>query len=145
VGVDCPLLAVLWRWHMNILVVDDNRDYRFLLDLALGQGGYEVHSAEDGLEGIEILESTDIDLIISDIRMPRMDGIKLNAYARATPKYKNTKFIFVSGFKEVYASSVVLDSRLDFFLDKTTSSEEILKLVHKLLDRDPKGELIETR
>jgi len=130
---------------MNILVVDDNSDYRFLLNLTLGLGGYTTYTAEDGLEGIEILESRDIDLIISDIRMPRMDGIKLNAYARATSKYKNTKFIFVSGFKEVYAGIVVLDPKLDFFLDKTTTCEDILELVNKLLSRDHAGELLDVR
>jgi CheY-like chemotaxis protein len=127
---------------VNILVVDDNADYRFLLSLALERGGYTTYTAEDGFEGIDILESTNIDLIISDIRMPLMDGIKLNGYARETPKYKNTKFVFVSGFKEIYAGAVVLNPKLDFFLDKTTSSEEIVQLVNKLLDRDHAGELI---
>lgn len=122
---------------MNILLVDDNPDYRFLMNLTLTLAGYTTYVAEDGLEGIEIMESHDIDLIISDIRMPRMDGIKLNAYARATSKYKNTKFIFVSGFKEVYVGKVALDPRYDFLLDKTTSSEEIVRLVNKLLNRDP--------
>jgi CheY-like chemotaxis protein len=127
---------------VNILVVDDNADYRFLLSLALERGGYTTYTAEDGFEGIDILESTNIDLIISDIRMPLMDGIKLNGYARETPKYKDTKFVFVSGFKEIYAGAVVLNPKLDFFLDKTTSSEEIVQLVNKLLDRDHAGELI---
>jgi CheY-like chemotaxis protein len=127
---------------VNILVVDDNADYRFLLKLALRRGGYEAYTAEDGLEGIDILESTDIDLIISDIRMPLMDGIKLNGYARGTPKYKNTKFVFISGFKEIYAGAIVLNPKLDFFLDKTTSSEEIVQLVDTLLNRDRTGELV---
>ena len=126
---------------MNILLVDDNPDYRFLMNLALTMGGYTTYSAEDGMEAMEILESSDISLIISDIRMPRMDGFKLNAYARATSKYKTTKFIFVSGFKEIYADTAVLDPRLDFFLDKTTSSEEIVQLVHRLLDQECSGEL----
>lgn len=130
---------------MNILVVDDNRDYRFLLDLTLDLGGFKVYSAEDGIEGIEVLESTDIDLIISDIRMPRMDGTKLNAYVRTSSKYKNTKFIFVSGFKDVYSNILVLNPKLDFFLDKTTPSEEILLLVNTLLSRDRTGEFVEVR
>jgi DNA-binding response OmpR family regulator len=130
---------------VNILVVDDNRDYRFLLDLTLDLGGFKVYSAEDGIEGIEVLESTDIDLIISDIRMPRMDGTKLNAYVRTSSKYKNTKFIFVSGFKDVYSNILVLNPKLDFFLDKTTPSEEILLLVNTLLSRDRTGEFVEVR
>jgi len=130
---------------VNILVVDDNSDYRFLLSLALSRGGYTTYAAEDGLEGIEILESRDIDLILSDIRMPLMDGIKLNGYARETPKYRNTKFVFISGFKEIYAGAIVLNPKLDFFLDKTASSEEIVQLVNKLLNRDHAGELLEAR
>lgn len=130
---------------MNILIVDDNPDYRYLMNLALGLGGYTTFAAEDGVEAIEILESEEIDLIISDIRMPRMDGIKLNAYARATARYKATKFIFVSGFKEVYAGTMALDPRLDFFLDKTTSSEEIVQLVNGLLGKDHAENLLGTR
>jgi two-component system, OmpR family, response regulator len=118
---------------MTILVVDDNADYRFLLDLALSLGGYTVLTAENGVDAIDILDKTDVDLIVSDIRMPRMDGIKLHAYTRETRKHRYTKFIFVSGFKEVYANVVVLDPVLDFFLDKTTPTEEILHLVHSLL------------
>ncbi|HCV42309.1 MAG TPA: hypothetical protein DGH68_02410 [Bacteroidetes bacterium] len=145
-GFSPPLsCASAGRWRVNILVVDDNRDYRFLLDLTLDLGGFKVYSAEDGIEGIEVLESTDIDLIISDIRMPRMDGTKLNAYVRTSSKYKNTKFIFVSGFKDVYSSILVLNPKLDFFLDKTTPSEEILLLVNTLLSRDRTGEFVEVR
>lgn len=128
---------------MNVLVVDDNSDYLFLLDLALSLGGYTVFTAEDGLEGIEILESKDIDLIISDIRMPQLDGIKLHAYVRNTEKYCKTKFIFVTGFKDIYANVVVLDTALDFFLEKTTSTEDLLKLVNRLLNRDFAGQSLE--
>lgn len=129
---------------MNLLVVDDNSDYLFLLDLSLSLGGYTVFTAEDGLEGIEILESKDIDLIISDIRMPHLDGIKLHAYVRNTEKYCQTKFIFVTGFKDVYANVVILDPALDFFLEKTTSTEDLLKLVNRLLKKDFAGESLPT-
>jgi twitching motility two-component system response regulator PilH len=121
---------------MTILVVDDNADYRFLLDLALSLGGYTVLGAENGLDAIEVLEKHPVDLIISDIRMPRMDGIKLHAFARETPRLRYTKFIFISGFKEVYADVVVMDPVLDFFLDKTTPTEKILHLVDTLLKPD---------
>jgi CheY-like chemotaxis protein len=128
---------------MNILVVDDNSDYRFLLSLALARGGYVVDTAEDGAEAIEILDRRSFDLIVSDIRMPLMDGIKLHAYVRDTPKHKYTKFIFVSGYKEIYGNIVVLDPVLDFFRDKTTPTEDLLGLVNTLLKKDQAGESIE--
>ncbi len=121
---------------MNILIVDDNRDYLFLLNRAMSFGRYTVFTAQDGAEAIEHLEAQDIDLIISDIRMPRMDGIRLHSYARHSPKYSQTKFIFVSGFKEIYESVVILDRTLDFFRDKTTPADDLVDLVNKLLNRN---------
>jgi len=118
---------------MEILAVDDNTDYLFLLREGLNASGYDVHTAEDGIEGCEILTSAEIDLIISDIRMPRLDGIKLHAFARELSRYKKTKFIFVSGFKDVYGTIPGMDPERDYFLDKSTPIAEIVKLVDRLL------------
>jgi CheY-like chemotaxis protein len=118
---------------MNILLVDDNEDYLMLVREALYASGYNVHTAVDGIEGCEVLTSQEIDLIISDIRMPRFDGLKLHAFARELERYKDTKFIFISGLKDAYADAVHLNPKIDFFLDKTTSLKEIVKLVNSLI------------
>jgi DNA-binding response OmpR family regulator len=127
---------------MDILLVDDNTDYLQLMKEALFMSGYNVHTAEDGIQGCEVLASSDIDLIISDIRMPRFDGLKLHAFAREVERYKRTKFIFVSGFKDVYGDAVKLDPELDFFFDKTTPFDEIVKFVDKLMFGNYAGEWI---
>lgn len=118
---------------MDILLVDDNADYLSLLKDALFSAGYTVHTANDGMEGCEVLAERDIDLIISDIRMPRLDGIKLHAFAREMDRHKDTKFIFISGFRDVYANAIALDPEKEFFLDKTASLEEIVNFVDKLM------------
>ena len=118
---------------MNILLVDDNADYLQLLKEGLNLSGYEVHTANDGIEGCEMLTSLDIDLIISDIRMPRLDGVKLHAFAREMKRHKRTKFIFLSGFKEIYQTVPGLDAEIDYFLDKTTPVSGIRELVDRLL------------
>jgi DNA-binding response OmpR family regulator len=118
---------------VKILLVDDNTDYLRLLKDALIASGYDVCAGEDGIEGCETLTSTDVDLIISDIRMPRLDGIKLHSFARNSQRYKKIKFVFLSAFKDVYGAIPGLNSEIDFFLDKTTPIEEILKLVDKLV------------
>lgn len=118
---------------MKILLVDDNTDYLRLLKDALVASGYDVCVGEDGIEGCETLTSTEIDLIISDIRMPRLDGIKLHSFARKSHRYKNIKFVFLSAFKDVYGNIPGLDSRIDFFLDKTTPVDAILKMVDGLV------------
>lgn len=117
----------------KILLVDDNPDYLRLLKEAFSASGYDVQTAEDGMEGCKALSSPDIDLIISDIRMPRLDGIKLHSFARKTHRYKAVKFIFLSAFKDVYCSIPGLNSEIDFFLDKTTPIDAILKMIDQLL------------
>jgi CheY-like chemotaxis protein len=118
---------------MDILLVDDNEDYLFLLKQVLGQNGYTVHTAKDGMEGCEVLTKSDIDLIISDIRMPRLDGVKMHAFAREIDRYKKTKFIFISGYRDVYSQAIDIDPKLDFLLDKTTSVTDLLTMVDELI------------
>ena len=127
---------------MDILLVDDNEAYLRLVEEALGENGYSVHTAQDGAEGCEVLANTDIDLIISDIRMPRYDGVKLHAFAREMEKYKNTVFIFISGLKEAYVNTMNLDPKCDYLLDKTTPLKEIVKLVDSLIFGKLEGEWI---
>ncbi len=118
---------------MDILLIDDNPDYLTLLRDALHANGYTVHTAKDGIEGCEILESAQIDLIISDIRMPRFDGLKVHAFAREMESHKDTKFIFISAFKDAYRGMMNLDGKRDFFLEKTTPLNDILKMVDSLI------------
>lgn len=66
----------------QVLVVEDDPSLRRLMSAALKQNGYEPFLAEDGLKALEILDRTNIDLIISDIMMPNMDGYELTSQLR---------------------------------------------------------------
>ena len=116
---------------MDILLVDDNAEFLRLLDQALSARGYTVHTAEDGIEGCEILSSTNIDLIISDIKMPRCNGIKLHEFTRQLERSRQTKFIFISAYRHIYGNALKLEPTLDFFLDKVNSLDEIIEFVDK--------------
>ena len=118
---------------MNILLVDDNADYVKLLGDMLYANGYSIHTASDGMEGCEILSSTEIDLIISDIKMPRLDGIKLHGFARNQERRARTKFVFITAFPDSYKNTIQLDPDVDIFLERSTSIKEILHLVDKLM------------
>ncbi|SDK38930.1 response regulator transcription factor [Natronincola ferrireducens] len=67
---------------VNILVVEDDKNLQKLMIAVLKQRGYHVLNAKDGLEALEILDTTHIDLIISDIMMPNMDGYTLTEALR---------------------------------------------------------------
>jgi two-component system, NtrC family, response regulator AtoC len=63
--------------HKQILVVDDEPNLRRVLSAQLERDGYEVHAAEDGEQALAILKEHHIDLVITDLRMPRIDGMEL--------------------------------------------------------------------
>ncbi len=77
---------------ISVLAVDDSRTMRDMINLALAQEGFEVHLAEDGEHGLEVLDDLDPpDVIITDINMPRLDGfgfidaLKLRDDTKAIP------------------------------------------------------------
>jgi two-component system chemotaxis response regulator CheY len=75
----------------TVLTVDDSRTMRDMLRMALIDAGFDVVQAEDGVEGLEVLQGTRPDVIITDINMPRMDGygfmqgVRSDAQNRAIP------------------------------------------------------------
>lgn len=74
----------------KILLVDDDKDYRDLIELELRKRGYTVVGASDGEEGIEKVAAEKPDLIITDIKMPKMDGY---TFARNLKKDETSKQI----------------------------------------------------
>ena len=81
---------------MRILVVDDSSPHRRLLTALFGRAGHEVLTAGDGTVALEILEREKIDAIVSDVRMPKMDGFQLCRTIRQDPRWKRLPFIFYS-------------------------------------------------
>ena len=63
----------------TILIVDDEPNYLIVLSELLRDEDYEVFTADNGISGLKIARKTDLDLVISDMKMPGMDGIELLA------------------------------------------------------------------
>ncbi len=72
-----PSPTVMLPEKKQILVVDDEANLRRVLAAQLGRDGYEVHTAEDGEAGLAFLKEHHIDMVITDLRMPRVDGMEL--------------------------------------------------------------------
>jgi len=79
---------------MKILIVDDNEEDRYMLEVLLRGQGYKVVSAADGVEALEKASQDGFDMIISDIMMPRMDGFQLCHKVKTNEKLKNIAFVF---------------------------------------------------
>ncbi len=81
----------------HILIVDDSKTIRNLISFVLKKEGFKVTTAEDGLDGLEKLYSSDsIDMIISDINMPRMDGYTFMKTVREQEVYNAVPIIVLS-------------------------------------------------
>jgi len=110
---------------MNILIVDDEPEFRLLLRSFLSVEGMDVFLAENGEDALSKMETTGMDLIISDIYMPVVDGIKLHKKVRQIPGYERVPFLFISGYDDEYTLGAVQDPRLDGFFRKGRSMEEL--------------------
>src|ERR1700749_2688842 len=71
------LLQKIMTSNLSVLAVDDEPDKRLLLAFAIKKEGYDVHTAEDGVEGLAAVEAYQPDLIVTDVMMPRMDGYEM--------------------------------------------------------------------
>jgi len=115
---------------MKILVAEDDESSRKLLELVLDAQGYHVVSLENGLEALEYLGSEHVDLIISDILMPKMDGFGLCKAVKQNVNLQNIPFIF---YTATYTSShdkrFALDLGADKFLIKPMLMGNLLNVI----------------
>jgi two-component system chemotaxis response regulator CheY len=80
----------------TILVVDDSASVRQVVGIALRGAGYDVIEGVDGTDGLAKLDGRKVHLIISDVNMPRMDGITFVKEAKKLPHYKFTPIIILT-------------------------------------------------
>jgi len=82
----------------KILVVEDDFDARALIKSILELSGFEVVLAADGVEGLEKTQEEKPDLIVTDLAMPRLDGIGMIQTLRDTPSFKRTPILAITSF-----------------------------------------------
>ena len=117
---------------MNILVVDDEPEYRQIMRSVLMSEGHDVILAENGEEAIEKLKESKVDLVISDIYMPIMDGIRFHRTVRAMPEFEKLPFLFISAYDDQHTVDAVKDPRYEGFLRKARPVEELMEWVEYL-------------
>jgi len=80
----------------TILIVDDSASLRQVVGIALKSAGYEVLEGSDGQDGLNKLSGQKINLIISDVNMPNMDGLTMVKKIKENPTYKFTPIIMLT-------------------------------------------------
>ncbi|HKE59006.1 MAG TPA: response regulator [Pyrinomonadaceae bacterium] len=120
----------------RILVVNDIADQLELLRVLLMQSGYRVLTAVDGLEALEIAQSVRPDLIISDVSMPRLDGIELCRRVRQQPALRLVPLLLVSAnHRDSAPAASGLKAGADDYLESPYDPDRLVAKVARLLEQ----------
>lgn len=114
----------------TILVVDDSRLQRALLTDTLNESGYHVIVAEDGEEGLKILKEQKVDLIISDVEMPKLDGMEFCRTVKHDEKLKDIYFIMFTVREDTKDKIEGLNIGADDYITKSTFETELIARVN---------------
>lgn len=117
----------------KILVVDDEAPIRDMLREVLTAVGYTVITAADGREALPLTLSDRPDLILSDIRMPRLDGLTLCKALRVNPETKGIPVIMLTTFNTSEHMEAAMAAGADDFLPKPLNVDEVKIRVRSLL------------
>jgi len=121
------------RAATKILIVDDEPDILEFLSYNFRKNNFDVHTANNGLEGIIKAEREIPQIILSDILMPEMDGIEMCQMIRKNAELNLTRFIFLTALHDDYKMLYAMYSGGDQFVTKPIRFEALLKIVFQTL------------
>lgn len=119
----------------RLLVVDDDPHLLRALSMCLRVAGHEVKTARNGSEALVSLAEFTPDLIISDIRMPGMDGHRLVRQVRESPRTSLIPVIFLTAKDDMTDRVAGFAAGIDYYLTKPFETEELLAIVSNILRR----------
>ena len=114
---------------ISILIVDDQEMMRGLIEKILGREGYQILTAEDGVHALEILKDKKVNLIISDLKMPRMGGFEL--LKQVKENYPDIGVIIMTAFGDTYTVKDALLLGADEYITKPFKAYEISLVVER--------------
>jgi two-component system alkaline phosphatase synthesis response regulator PhoP len=124
----------------TILVVDDEADIRELIEYNLKREGYQVITAENGIDAIEQAKKHFPQLILLDIMMPEMDGIEACRIIRSLPEFKDTFIVFLTARGEEYSEVSGFNVGADDYIAKPVKPRILMSRINALLRRNKQDE-----
>ena len=119
----------------TVLIIDDSTTTRQIEQAIFESSGYIVESATDGIDALEILKSKHVDAIVTDIKMPRMDGKMFLNNLRRMEQYNNIPVIIVSGVYDKDAQETFLNSGAQAYIVKSDFQRgNLIQAVKELLN-----------
>ena len=118
----------------KILIIDDEVNMRHMLQVMLNQAGYETVTAADGQEGLEKMEQGGLDIILCDLRMPKMDGMVFMEKAMET--YQDKIYIMMSAYGTIDSALEAMKMGAYDYVSKPFKPDEVLFALKKAEERE---------
>ncbi|MGH9897237.1 MAG: sigma-54-dependent transcriptional regulator [Pyrinomonadaceae bacterium] len=130
--------------QIRILVIDDDMSMLDLMKYQLEEQGYEVVTAECGKKGLELAREDRFDIVLTDLRLPDVDGIELvkNLKEISFATEIATEIIMITGFSSFDGAIEAIKAGAFYFLEKPIEFEELMMLIEKALERSRQTEEI---
>lgn len=116
----------------RILTIDDSRTIRDMLMLTLTEAGYEVLQGVDGEDGLNVLGDEVIDLVITDINMPKMDGYEVIRRLRGTAKHKSTPILVLTTESDTDKRNLAREAGATGWIVKPFDPDRLVATVRKV-------------
>ena len=117
----------------KIITVDDSASVRQMVSFTLKDAGYEVIEAQDGNDALAKLNGAGVNMVITDLNMPNMDGLSLIRSLRGKPEYKFTPIIFLTTESQAEKKSEAKAAGATGWIVKPFKPDQLLAVVKKVL------------
>jgi two-component system chemotaxis response regulator CheY len=117
----------------TILIVDDAQTVRHLTRFALSKGGYNIVEAEDGLQGLKALEKSAVDLIITDLNMPNMNGLDMCRSIKSNERLKHIPIFMMTTESSQEMTLQGKEIGIMAWIVKPFVPEKLLAAVHRVV------------
>lgn len=117
----------------NILIVDDSESIREVVNFTLEKEGYTVKTGENGKDAIKYLDGSPLDLIITDLYMPEMDGIELIKQIRNKEEYKGVPILFLTTESQMEKKQEAKNAGATGWIVKPFVPNKLLAAVKKVM------------
>jgi two-component system chemotaxis response regulator CheY len=121
--------------NMKILVVDDDKTTRKMVSLILKSKGYDVVTAENGMDGLQKLGTEQINLILTDMNMPYMDGIEFTKQVRTNPDTSHIPIVMLTTEADEEEKQRAFKAGVDDYLVKPATAEQIVDSMKKIIKK----------
>lgn len=117
----------------TIMTVDDSASMRQMVSFTLKQAGYQVVEAVDGKDALVKLNGSSVQMVLTDLNMPNMDGIELIRHVRATPSCKFIPIVMLTTESQVEKKQAGKEAGATGWIVKPFKPEQLLAVVKKVL------------